>query len=47
MTNFSGNLIAEGGYVASTEEADKIAAVLWHRRRAQHGCSRQAATGTR
>ena len=24
------NLIAEGGYVASPEEADKIAAVLWH-----------------
>jgi sulfoacetaldehyde dehydrogenase len=24
------NLIAEGGYVASSEEADKIAAVLWH-----------------
>ena len=24
------NLVAEGGYVASSEEADKIAAVLWH-----------------
>ena len=24
------NLIAEGGYVASPEEADKVAAVLWH-----------------